>query len=926
VIAQFAGDGFMAIFGAPIAHDDDAARACRAALGIQAELRVLSREWQERHGQRIEGRIGLNTGLAIVGSVGSDLRMEYSAIGDTTNVASRIEAFAPPGEIFVSETTRKLVAHEFETEEVASEAFKGKSETTTVFRLLRAVSRSERRHQALRAGLSRYVGRGTELSLLGARLEEAAGGSGQVVFLAGEAGIGKSRLVHEFRRRLDEDTHWLEGQCVSYGVSISHLPIADLLRGFFEIDEADSAERIVEKVSERCARLGGPVKDGEPFYRDLLGVDPGDERLARMEERLKSGHFFESVRNLVHALAQENPVVLLLEDVHWIDASSEQLLRRLFDTLAGARVLVIATHRSEYRWPHGERSYFARVQLRGLGEELVDELARSVLARDRIPRELKRIIAQRSDGNPFFIEEVVKSLDERGLLDGQDADEGVWDQVPATVQEVLLARIDRLHEEAKRTLQIASVIGREFTLRLLERVAEAQDAPELVDELRGLELIYEKSVYPELAYMFKHALTHDVAYSTLLESQRRRLHATVARLIEELYTARLPEFYETLAFQYRQAEMFEEAARYALLSAGRASQHLAPEAEQHFRRAAKWSRGRESCADIFVRSQIGLADHLMRQGELDAGNETLRETLEVVDDSEMQRFLRNKIVERRFAERDGARLAYYIHGEGRDGDPSEIVPYVVMHPIIQGSYSFQDYAQRLCQEHCVIYFDSRGTGSSDPYPANFDFDICVADHIAILDSLPYRRFNLHGDSDGVPLTLEVYHAMPKRVANLILFGFYPVGLLCPDHPTAAAEQRDGFAKLFLDVDQRTSLENFVNLMANEPGMSAWRELFVDDLLEHLDDEFLKAFFRQAGSHDLRPRLPGVRVPTLVIAAERDGIPVEEVRGIAEGISGAHWAVIKDSSHYANWTAIETFREIVTTFLREGALPKVEWQP
>jgi pimeloyl-ACP methyl ester carboxylesterase len=226
----------------------------------------------------------------------------------------------------------------------------------------------------------------------------------------------------------------------------------------------------------------------------------------------------------------------------------------------------------------------------------------------------------------------------------------------------------------------------------------------------------------------------------------------------------------------------------------------------------------------------------------------------------------------------------------------------------------------------VIYFDSRGTGSSDPYPADFDFDTCVADHAAILGALPYRRFILHGDSDGVLLALEVYHAMPERVASLILFGFYPVGMLCPDHPTATAEQRDGYAKLFLEVDQRTSLENFVNLMANEPGMSAWREVFVEDLLESLDEQFLKAFFRQAGSHDLRPRLPGVRVPTLVIAAERDGIPVKEVRAIAEGIAGAHWAVIKDSSHYANWTAIETFREIVTTFLGEGSLPKVEWQP
>jgi class 3 adenylate cyclase/pimeloyl-ACP methyl ester carboxylesterase len=926
VIAQFAGDGFMAIFGAPIAHDDDAARACRAALDILAELRLLSRDWHERAGGRIAARIGMNTGLAIVGSVGSDLRMEYSAIGDTTNVASRIEAFAAPGEAYLSDATRRLVAAEFETEEVATEAFKGKSRATTVFRLVRAIPRSERRHQALRHGLSRYVGRGTELSLLRERFDEAARGAGQVVFLAGEAGIGKSRLVHEFRRGLPEDYTWLEGQCVSYGASMSYLPIVDLLRGHFEIDEADSAEVVVEKVERACAELGGPVKDAAPFYRDLLGVDPGDVRLARMEERLRSGHYFESVRNLVHALAQRRPTILLVEDVHWVDDSSEQLLRRLFDSLAGAPVLAIASHRSEYTWPHGERSYFSRVQLRGLGEQLVDELARSVLGRDRLAPALRRTIAERSDGNPFFIEEVVKSLAETGLLEGGNVDESLLDRVPSTVQEVLLARIDRLDDAARRTLQIASVIGREFTVRILERVAEADGASELLEDLRGLELIYEKSVYPELAYMFKHALTHDVAYQTLLESQRRALHETVAKLIEELYAERLAEFYETLSFQYRQAEMAEKGAHYALLSGERAAKHLAPEAEEHFRRAARWSRGRDGSEDTFVRAQVGLADHLMRQGHIDAANEALREALDVASDPDTRRFLHNKVVQRRFFERDGARIAYYVHGEGVDGDPSRVVPIVFLHPVIQGSYSFQDLAQRLCQEYCVIYLDPRGVGASDPYPAGFDFEICVADVLALLKSLPYERLTLNGDSDGVPLALRAYHEMPERIANLVLFGFAAVGILSPDHPVLTPEQRRMVEVALLEVDYRTSLENFLQAMANEPGMTAWRETFTEDVMGKFEEDFFKGFLSQAARYDLRPLLTGVTAPTLVIAAEHDGIPVQDVRRVAEGIPGSQWALIEGASHYAPWTAIETFREIMTTFLRTGSLPREHWQP
>ena len=925
VIAQFAGDGFMAIFGAPIAHDDDAARACRAALDILSELRLLSRSWQDRIGERIAARIGMNTGPAVVGSVGSDLRMEYSAIGDTTNVAARIEAYATPGQAYLSDATRRLVAVEFETEEVATPAFKGKSHVTKVYRLVRAIPRSERRHQALRHGLSSYVGRGTELALLQERFQEAAGGAGQVVFLGGEAGIGKSRLVHELRCRLGPDHAFLEGQCVSYGRSVSHWPIADLLRGHFGIEETDSAEVVAARVQRACSEQGGVLKDAEPFFRDLLGVDPGDERLARMETILKAGFYFESLRNLVYALAKQQPLLLLIEDAHWLDTSSEQLLRRLFDALATAPVLAVVTHRSEYTWPHAQSSYFSQVRLRGLGEELVDQLARSIAGRERLPARLRRTVADRSDGNPFFIEEMVKLLDEQGLLDGDGPEEATIRQVPSTVQEVLLARIDRLDEAAKRTLQMASVIGREFTVRILERVAEAAESSRLLDELRGLELIYEKSVHPELAYMFKHALTHDVAYQTLLESQRRSLHRVVAELIEELYAERLPEFYETLAYQYAQADVPEQAARYALLSGDRAAKTRAPEAEQHYRHAARWSHGIDALAETFVRAQIGLADHLVRTGRIDASNAALREALTVAEDPETRRRLRNKIVARRFLERDGSRIAYYIHGEGSEADPSQRVPYVFLHPMIQGSYSFQDLAQRLCQERTVLFLDPRGVGASDPYPDGYDFEICVEDVIALLRALPFERFVLNGDSDGVPLALRTYHALPDRIDKLVLFGFSAVGLLVDDRPGTTPELEKGLQRLFFEPDFRTSLDNFFTVMGNEPGMTAWREQFVESLVERIDEAFFKSFLDQALHSDVRPLLPGVAVPTLVIAAERDGIRVEDVKPIADGIEGARWAIIEEASHYAPWTAIETYREIVTTFLETGSLPRERWR-
>jgi class 3 adenylate cyclase/pimeloyl-ACP methyl ester carboxylesterase len=925
VVNQFAGDGFMAIFGAPIAHDDDAARASRAALDILAELRVLSRDWQDRIGQPLNARIGLNTGPVIVGSVGNDLRMDYSAVGDTTNVAARIEAFAPSGTVCISEATRKLVAHGFETEEAGTEAFKGKTQKTTVFRLVREIPRRERRHQALRGGLSRCFGRDTELSLLRERYDEACGGSGQVVFVEGEAGIGKSRLAHEFRRQLEPESYtWLEGQGVSYGARTSYLPIIDLLRGVFEIDESDSPEQIIDKVSGLCREMGEPIASAEPFYRDLLSVDPGDKRLDGLFQELKVGFIFESVRDLIHGLSQRHPVILLIEDVHWIDASSEQLLRRLFDTFAAARVLVIVTHRSEYRWPHGERSYFSRIRLHGLGTAQVEELAQSVLGKEDLPHSLKRVISERSDGNPFFVEEIAKSLRERGVLETASEVARFVDEVPSTVQEVLLARIDRLDEPAKRTLQIAAVIGREFTVRLLERLAEQEEAPELLDDLRGLELIYEKSVYPEIAYMFKHALTHDVAYQTLLNRQRRELHQKVAGLIEEIYFDRLPEFYETLAHQYRQAEVPERAAHYALLSGERAATHLAPEAEHHFRQAVELAEGREDCEEIFVRAQTGLGDLLILQGEIDAANEAFGKAMDATDDPKILRRLQNKVAHRHVTEREGVRLAYYIQGEG--DEPLRATPIVLLHPLIQGSFQFQVLAQRLCQEYCVVYMDPRGTGASAQLDEDYDFEVRIEDALAVLKQLPNEKLILQGDSDGVRLAVNLYHAIPDRVERMVLFGHQARIRFAPDYPLGLPdEQFEGLRAALVDSEPRMASEVFWNVMNNEPGISAWREIATEKWVEMWGERTFKGFFRETLEADYRHLLPGVQAPTLVIAGEKDGIPVEAVRYLADQIPGAQFGIIQGASHMAPWTAIDTFLEMMTTFLRTGTLPHEVWE-
>ncbi len=928
VITEIAGDGFMAIFGAPVAHDDDPTRACRAALEIMAGLEPIGRKWRERVGHTIAARIGLNTGPVVVGTVGNDLRMDYTAIGDTINVASRIQTSAQPGQIRLSEATRKLVAPRFETEEIGRTTFKGKSAETTVFRLVREVPRQERRHQALRSGLSHFCGRRGELALLRERFDAAREGDGQVVLLSGEAGIGKSRLVYEFRRSLDPDSYtWLEGQCMSYGTVVPYHPFLDLLRGAFEIDESDTEHVIIEKVSRFCAGLGPEVTAGVPFLRDMLAVDPGDARVATTIEVLKASSYSEAIRNLILGLSARRPLVLLVEDVHWIDQSSAMLLRWLLDSIAGARVFALITHRPDYNWPFPVRSYFSRISLHGLPASLVDELTGSVLGQSDLPPALKRLIAERSDGNPFFIEELAKSIREMGAA-GQGTNGSLAEAVPATLQQVIMARIDRLDEEGKHALQIASVIGREFAMRIFDRVRDWQgDSQSSLEKLRSLELIYEKTVHPELAYMFKHALTHDVAYGTLLRAQRRDIHRRVAALIEEIYAERLPEFYETLAYHYEQGEMPERAAHYALLSGERAVSALSPEAEHHFLKVTSLGTARPGCEEIVVKAQSGFGDLMMLQGQMDRANAAYNAAIRAAGDPEIVRQLRNKLIHQKFVTRDGVRIAYYLQGPGSDGSDRSATPIVMFHPLLQGSFAFAPLALRLCQQYPVAYIDPRGIGASDKTAEPYDFDARVADAVAVLRELPFNKLILQGDSDGVAAAIHMFHALPDRIEKVILFGFVARFRRAPDFPIGLTDEEvKQRTDRWIQSDYRTSLDAFDSDGFNDPGLSAWKDQIVEIWLQTIPQQMYRDFLGQVFATEVRELCRRVNVPTLVIAGDKDLlIPERFVRDLATRIPNARYAVIKGAGHSAPWSATDTFLEMLTTFIRTNALPKTEWE-
>jgi class 3 adenylate cyclase/tetratricopeptide (TPR) repeat protein len=576
-INQYTGDGVMALFGAPVAHEDSPRRAVHAALGIQRALRAYGEELQAQRGLSLQMRLGLNTGLVVVGKIGDDLRMDYTAVGDTTNLAARLQQMAHPGSVLVSEATHRAVGGFFETLDLDEMPVKGHT-PVRAFEVLRPRGRRMRFDVAVERGLTPLVGRERELGLLLDRFREVKAGRGQVVFITGEAGIGKSRLLLECRRALaaaGDTVTWLEGRCISFGESIPFLPIIDQLRENFDLQEFDGESEVIAKI-EHVMRRMGEVETHIPAIRYLLSVDPGDPAFAAMEAVARRRKIFEAVRALTLRGARLRPLVLVVEDLHWIDTSSEELLSSLMDAVAAVPLLLILTYRVEYTPPFGSRSFYTTLTLHSLSEAETAAMASRVLGTAQFPHELHTALMQKAEGVPLFIEEVIKTLLDLGVLERANGSYRLVKSlaevsVPDTIQGIIMARLDRLGEDGKRTVQLASVIGRQFLVRLLERIAGLTIQLEgLLQELKTLEIIYEMGLLPEPAYIFKHAVIQDVAYHSLLMQRRKELHRAVGYAIEELYPDQLANHYEELAHHFVQGETWEKAFDYLVLAGDKA--------------------------------------------------------------------------------------------------------------------------------------------------------------------------------------------------------------------------------------------------------------------------------------------------------------------------------------------------------------------
>ncbi|UXU85740.1 adenylate/guanylate cyclase domain-containing protein [Burkholderia sp. S-53] len=585
-VAKSLGDGILALFGAPIAHEDHAQRALFAALRMQQAMRQHGDRIRLQEGIPLQIRVGVHTGEVVVRSIRTDdLHTEYDPLGHTIHIASRIEGIATPTSILVSESTHKLAEGYFEFKALGATQLKGIPAPLCVYEVLGLGALRTRLQLAAHRGLARFVGRETEMEHLNRALETMRAGHGRVVGVVGEAGVGKSRLFHEFKERSRRGALVLETFSVSHGKAFSNLPLIELLKNYFQITPQDDERRCREKVIGKALTLERSFEDVVPYVLYLLGIGEGGSVLVEMDPQIRRDRTFDAIRQLLVRESQNQPVHLLFEDLQWLDRETEAFLTYLIDHVPDARILLLVNYRPEYRPAWAGARHCSKIRLEPLGPSDAQGLLTVLLGEDRTLVPLKQLILEKTEGNPFFIEEVVQTLVEEKSLLGDAGHYRVVAtpatlHIPTTVQGVLAARIDRLPIEEKELLQALAVIGHEFPFSLIRRIcseepARDDDLRRLLAHLEAAEFIYERPAFPEVNYSFKHALTQEVAGRSLLTERRTTLHERTAQAIEVLFPTRIADYCSELAHHYSQSGNIPKAVEYLHRAAQQALRHAA---------------------------------------------------------------------------------------------------------------------------------------------------------------------------------------------------------------------------------------------------------------------------------------------------------------------------------------------------------------
>ncbi|MGD1154057.1 MAG: adenylate/guanylate cyclase domain-containing protein [Syntrophales bacterium] len=578
-VNEMTGDGVMALFGAPIALEDAPQRAIRSAMAIHREMTRFNEKVRQEKGDipPLKMRVGIHTGPVVVGTLGNDLRVEFKAVGDTVNLASRMESLAEPGTTYVSDDTFKLTEGLFRFEALGEKDIKGKEKALKVYQVIAPSSRRTRFDVSAERGLTPFVGRERELELLLDGFERSKEGRGQAISIISDAGIGKSRLLYEFRKAVtNEYVTFLEGRCLSYSRNVAYHPVVDVLKANFEIHDNDTDQDIREKVTRFLKAIRVDEATTLPYLLELLSVKESGVDKIPLSPEARKDRTLEALKRIVLKGSELRPLIMAVEDLHWMDRSSEDGMKELLESIAGARVFLIFTYRPEFIHTWGSRSYHSQVTLNKLSNRESLAMATHILGTPNIDRNLEDLILQKTEGIPFFLEEFIKSLKDLKVIEKKDNAYQLSKDIqkltiPSTIQDVIMARVDNLPEGAREVLRTGSVIEREFSYDLIQKVTGLPEKELLshLSTLKDSELLFERGIYPDSAYIFKHALTREVVYDSILTKKKKQLHEKIASTMEDIYKDDICYHYGVLSGHCIASENYEKGVEYSRLEAKR---------------------------------------------------------------------------------------------------------------------------------------------------------------------------------------------------------------------------------------------------------------------------------------------------------------------------------------------------------------------
>lgn len=636
-VNEMTGDGIVALFGAPIALEDAPQRAIRSAYAIHREMTKFSQRVREE-GKDIpplEMRVGIHSGPVVLGTLGNDLRVEFKAVGDTVNLASRMETIANPGTTYVTEETFNLTEGFFQFEALGERKIKGKEEPVKVFQVIAPSTRRTKFDVSAERGLTPFVGRERELELLMDGFQRAKAGKGQAFSIVSEAGCGKSRLLYEFRKAVaNEDVTFLEGRCLSYSRSVAYHPVIDILKSNLDIHEDEGDQGIREKVQKGLRIIGADEASTLPYLFELLSIkDSGIDKIP-MSPEAKKDRIIQAIKQIVIKGSEIRPLIIAFEDLHWSDKSSLDIVRSHLESIPGSRVLLIFTYRPGFVHTWGAKSYHSQITLNQLSNRESLVVMTHLLNRKKIEQELEDLILAKTEGIPFFIEEFIKSLKDLKIIDSTNGSYKLAQNlrnisIPSTIHDVIMARVDRLPDGAREVLRAGSAIEREFNHKLIGKIIALPEDQLLshISTLKDTELLYEHGIYPNSTYIFKHALTRDVVYDSILMKTKKQIHEKIGNAIEEIYQIKIEEHYEALVNHFMASENYRKAANYSQLACKKAEKSMSLHdaidyARKRIIALEKMSRT-EELQDEIIDARTDLGFYLFRMSNMAEAKESI---------------------------------------------------------------------------------------------------------------------------------------------------------------------------------------------------------------------------------------------------------------------------------------------------------------